>query len=238
MFNSCAGRYFQKSARWCISELVKYTVVLKSLRPPVTSYCVGINFGCMRFSFACLLKLNLSNKWYTTEARKHHLYTLLFQYFVRPLLFFTTAAILWGMLSIRLEQYAGEVFWVHTIFIAVFHDSILVGCWSATSFFITCHKFSIGFRSRLFPGQSRISTFFSHRKLFTDFALWHGDHCAWRHCNRAEPRGSPTYPWVDQSILCHLWWYLVGENTDQQYHGQTLLPRLWCLEGVSLVWMV
>ena len=177
-------------------------------------------------------------------------FTLLFQYFVRPPLFFlTTAAILRDMLSIRLEQYSGKFFWVHTIFIAVFNDSILVGCWSAdhhyswstysmwwrmmisifmrcwSSFFITCYKFSIGFRSGLYPG----SPGYQHFSLVGSslLTLPYDMECrrAWTHCNHAQPRGSLTYLWVDHGILRHLWWYLAGENTDLQYYGQTLLPR-------------
>ena len=132
---------------------------------------------------------------------KKTLFTLLFYYFVRPLLFFTTAAILPGMLSMRLQQYPDVIFWVHTIFVAVFDDSVLVGCWSATSFFITCHKFMIGFRSGLFPVQSKISTLFCCRKLFSDFSLWHG-----------APSGiktlqSCTIMWISDLSLDRSWYF-------------------------------
>ena len=51
-------------------------------------------------------------------------------------------------------QYSAEISFVRISLIAVTSDFALVGCFSDTLFFSSIHKFSIGFRSGLFPGQS------------------------------------------------------------------------------------
>ena len=52
-------------------------------------------------------------------------------------------------------------------------DGRLVGCFSATLFFSSVQKFSIGLRSGLFPGHS-ITWYFLSWESLTIFARWHG----------------------------------------------------------------
>ena len=52
-----------------------------------------------------------------------------------------------------------------------------VGCLSATLFLSRLHKFSMVFKSGLFPGQSIVLIFFFFKNSLTIFDLWHGAMC-------------------------------------------------------------
>ena len=78
------------------------------------------------------------------------------------------------MLSTRFRQYAGDISRTHTSFMACSNILALVGCLSETLFFKMVQRFSIGFRSGLFPGQSKMLIFWAFRNWVTILARWHG----------------------------------------------------------------
>ena len=71
-------------------------------------------------------------------------------------------------------QYSLEIFFTHTSLMVSVNALLLEGCFSATKSFILDHKFSIGFKSGLLPGQSKVTTLFSPRNFFTILERWHG----------------------------------------------------------------
>ena len=71
-------------------------------------------------------------------------------------------------------QYSLEIFFTHTSLMVSVNALPLEGCFSATKSFILDHKFSIGFKSGLLPGQSKVTTLFSPRNFFTILERWHG----------------------------------------------------------------
>ena len=79
-----------------------------------------------------------------------------------------------GMLSISFRQYSGVISLTQTSFIAFSNSLALLACFSATLFLTTIHRFSIGFKSGLLPGQSRTLTFFDFKKVVTILERWHG----------------------------------------------------------------
>ena len=79
-----------------------------------------------------------------------------------------------GKLSMSLQQYSEVMSRAQTIFITFFSCLIPLSCSLDTLFFKTTHKFSIGFRSGLLPGQPRTWIFLLFKKLVTIFDLWHG----------------------------------------------------------------
>ena len=95
-----------------------------------------------------------------------------YQHLVCPTLLLNTASMRLGMLSMSFLQYSAEISLVHISLIAVTSDFALVGCFSDTLFFSSIHKFSIGFRSELFPGQFNCRIFFSPLK--TSLQLYSG----------------------------------------------------------------
>ena len=79
-----------------------------------------------------------------------------------------------GMLFISFRQYSGVISLTQTSFIAFSNSLALLACFSATLFFTTIHRFSIGFKSGLLPGQSRTLTFFDFKNVVTILERWHG----------------------------------------------------------------
>jgi len=61
-----------------------------------------------------------------------------------------------------------------TSLIAVWSASRLEGCFSETFLFVKFHKFSIGFKSWLFPGHCNLWIGFCSTKFFTTLFWWHG----------------------------------------------------------------
>ena len=97
-----------------------------------------------------------------------------YQHLVCPPRLLNTASICWGLLSMSFLQYSAKIFFVHISLIAITSDFALVGCFSDTLFFSSIHKFSIGFRSGLFLGQSNCRIFFSPKNFFTTLLQWRG----------------------------------------------------------------
>ena len=96
------------------------------------------------------------------------------QYFVWPPLFLITALILLGKFLIKLWQYSLDISFTQTSFIAFTNSAPLNGCFSDTLFFMLAHKFSMGFKSGLFPGHSRRSMLLLFRKFFATLEQWQG----------------------------------------------------------------
>ena len=61
-----------------------------------------------------------------------------------------------GILYMRDSQYSPKISVIHTSLITLTNSEEDPGCFYDTKSFILVHKFSIGFKSGLFPGQSRI----------------------------------------------------------------------------------
>jgi len=78
------------------------------------------------------------------------------------------------MLSLRLRHSSVGMSRTQDDLMVLISDGRLVGCFSATLFFSSVQKFSIGLRSGLFPGHSNNLIFFVLRKSVTIFARWHG----------------------------------------------------------------
>ena len=96
------------------------------------------------------------------------------QYFVWPPLFLITALILLGILSVKLWQYSLDISFTQTSFVAFANSVPLNGCFSVTLFFMLVHKFSMGFKSGLFPGHSKKSMLLLSRKFFATLERWQG----------------------------------------------------------------
>ena len=79
-----------------------------------------------------------------------------------------------GMLSISFRQYSGVISLTQTSFIVFSNSLALLAYFSATLVLTTIHRFSIGFKSGLLPGQSRTLTFFDFKKVVTILERWHG----------------------------------------------------------------
>ena len=137
-----------------------------------------------------------------------------------------TAARRRGMLLTRLAQYSFDISFTQTSFMARKRSGRLEGCFSATLFFITVHKFLIGLKLGLFPSQSKTFTFF-FRKFVTNFDLWHGaPSCInilhlWT-CMRAVER-----------TFRRSWWFHLVKRTSHRSHVATLPPKSSGLGGVS-----
>jgi len=113
---------------------------------------------------------------------RRHIYILLsfyikninIQYFVCPPLASNTALILLGMLSMRFRHSSVSMSRTQEDLMVLISDGRQVGCFSATLFFSSVQKFSIGLRSGLFSSHSNNLIFFVLRKSVTNFARWHG----------------------------------------------------------------
>ena len=71
-------------------------------------------------------------------------------------------------------QYSLDISFTQTSFIAFTNSAPLNGCFSDTLFFMLVHKFSMGFKSGLFPGHSRRSMLLLSRKFFATLERWQG----------------------------------------------------------------
>ena len=96
------------------------------------------------------------------------------QYFVCPPLASNSALIRLGMPSMRFRHSSVGMSRTQDDLMVLISDGRLVGCFSATLFFSSVQKFSIGLRSGLFLGHSNNLIFFVLRKSVTIFARWHG----------------------------------------------------------------
>lgn len=100
------------------------------------------------------------------------------QYFVGPPFAVITAEILFGKLLTRFLQ-SSEVIAFHSRRRQRFRSSLLLIVWRLILRFNKPHKYSLGFRSGDWAGQSRSSVLFSRNHDIVRADLWHGALCCW-----------------------------------------------------------
>ena len=129
-----------------------------------------------------------------------------------------------SILEISFSQQSFLISFTHTSFIAWFKVPALEGCLSATLILIIAHKFSTGFKSELFPGQSSVAKLFSAANCFTAFEQWHGAPSCMKLYNgeysRAFKVSFLAIPHTWNSSLC----CLGAKNTVQQYQTWKMPP--------------
>ena len=108
------------------------------------------------------------------------------QYLLRYPLLWMTSLMRLGMDAINFLQLSGLVSLHQISFIASFNSSKLLHFLAATLHLMVCHKFSIGFKSGEFLGQSSNCIPFSWNHALHFFETWHGAESYWNivHCNR------------------------------------------------------
>ena len=146
------------------------TVALKRLRPLKTfnSSCILTLHSSFVFCHLRLIIGVFTDCHYSTKKFSKIIKNF-FQYFYNLSFYHCSHSAKYA-----LHKFEAEVMcWGYLMFFAIFNDIMLVACWSDTSFFITCHKCSIGFNSGLCPGQSRTLLFFFCRTFLSGFDVWH-----------------------------------------------------------------
>ena len=106
-----------------------------------------------------------------------HIYTL--QYLQWPPLFFSTIRMRCGIVATKLRYSSWEIVVVHTSWIISFRCCKPVGRRKETFLFMICHRFSMGFKSRLYPGHIITSTLAPCSHCLTKRAVWQGAPLCW-----------------------------------------------------------
>ena len=84
----------------------------------------------------------------------------------------------------------GDITWYSELIMPSVSSCLLLGCFDATTFLRRDHKFSIGFRSGLFPGQVSSSMLLSWNHFVHLRAVWHGAPSCWKTNSAPSPNMS------------------------------------------------
>ena len=90
----------------------------------------------------------------------------------------------------------GDITWYSELIMPSISSCLLLGCFDATTFLRRDHKFSIGFRSGLFPGQVISSMLLSWNQFVHLRAVWHGAPS----CSKTNSAPSPNIT---------TWWHIL-----------------------------
>jgi len=153
------------------------------------------------------------------------------QYLVGPPFAWITASMRRGMEAISLWHCSG-VMEAQVALIAAFRSSALLGLVSLMFLLTIPHRFSMGFRSGEFDGQSSTVTPWSLNQLLVPLTVWAGAKWTWNQylhkvCQQKEALSALKFP---GRCLCWLW---TSENTVDQHQQMTWQPKSSLTEETS-----